>query len=223
MQPVVNNMTKPALKIKDSRLVIPADSAGIADAVKILRSGGVIVYPTETVYGLGCDATLENSVRRAAGLKERAGAFIVLVASIEMVEQWAGPSDDITKTLASRFWPGPLTLVLQTIKAIPASDERGAVGFRVSSDPVCRALCSALGKPMISTSANPRGLEPARDAESAARYFDGKTDCILDDGPRRAGVVSTVLDLTGETPRLVREGAVPIHEIERLIGRVHHD
>jgi L-threonylcarbamoyladenylate synthase len=215
-------MDKTTQKIKDGSTIIPADSVGISEAVRILDEGGVIVYPTETVYGLGCDATRKDAVKRIADLKGRGASFIALIGSREEAERWTGPFSRDAEILSDRFWPGPLTLIFKTADSQAVGDERGTTGFRLSPDPVCGSLCAALKRPLLSTSANPRGLEPARDAGQASQYFGNRVDCILDDGPRRLSVVSTVLDLSVAPPVLIREGAVSAEAIERLIGRVRH-
>lgn len=181
-------------------------------AAAILRSGGVIVYPTETVYGLGCDPWNHAAVERILRLKgrETARAMLLLADSRRMVEKAAGELEGVAARIAARFWPGPLTLVLRPSRELPAYlyGPSGGVAFRVTTNPDAAALIGAFGSPVISTSANPSGQPPAVSAEEAVRMFGDGVDMVIPGSVPLGGIPSTVVDLTGGRPVLLREGAV---------------
>jgi L-threonylcarbamoyladenylate synthase len=199
--------------------VDPTDSAAVERAVERLRRGGVVVYPTETVYGLGSDATSEAAVRRVAELKGRDAAkpILVIVASREMLGAVVARVPALAERLIERFWPGPLTLVLPARPGLSPllGGGREAIGVRVSSHPLARALVEGLGRPVTATSANPGGLAAATDVERAHEYFGAAVDTYLDGGPSSSAEPSTVLDLSGTKAVLVREGAVSAAELRR--------
>lgn len=195
-------------------------------AVAALARGAIVVYPTETVYGLGADTASVEALRRVAALKGRdAGKPIsVLVSSREMLLEVVARIPDPAEHLMAHFWPGALTLVLPAQPRVSAllTAGRGTIGVRISSHPLATALVTRLGRPVTTTSANPGGLEPATEIRQARRYFDSRVDVYLDGGVTPGGPGSTVIDLSGDQAILVREGAVPVSEIEScgvFIGR----
>lgn len=198
-----------------------AESEALAHAVRIVRAGGLVVYPTETLYGLGADASSPAALRRLATLKGRDAAkpISVLVASRAMLDEVADGVDARAQRLIERFWPGPLTLVLPARHGLPSvlTGGRGTIGVRISSHPLARALVEALGRPLTATSANPGG-EPAPVVIDEARRSLGQgIDAWLDGGRLPGGAGSTVLDVTVTPPRVVREGAVPLAAIEAAL------
>lgn len=188
----------------------------------ILRQGGVIGYPTETVYGLGCDAFIPDAVRRIAELKgrEENKPFLVLLPDAKAISSIAGEMSGTIKILTDAFWPGPLTLLIphrnQFTKDLTME---GSIGVRVSSDPFCRALAVCYDHPIVSTSANPAGLTPARSREEVIRYFDHRIDAVVDVGMRQVIQPSTILDVSVNPPRLIRDGAIPSEMIEQHLRR----
>ncbi len=184
----------------------------------ILRSGGVVAYPTETFYGLGAlarDAAALERLARAKGRPE--GKPLPLIAAdAAMVEQVAEPGA-IARRLAGRLWPGPLTLVLPARPGLPApiTGGTGTVGIRVPGSEVARALCRAAGGPIVSTSANPSGWPaPSSPAELDAALL-ARIDGVLDAGSTPGGQPSTVVRVDGERLTLLRQGAVPFDAVER--------
>jgi L-threonylcarbamoyladenylate synthase len=199
------------------------ESASVCDdVVKLLLRGGVIGYPTETVYGLGGDATLGFVVQRVCQLKGRhfGKPLLVLVSDEEAVSSVAADIPEKARTLMDRFWPGPLTLIFEAKPTLPRplTGEQRRVGVRVSSDPVCRAILKQFQKPLVSTSANTEGRRPASTAEEVLRYFGETVDLIVDGGRRGLMVPSTLLDVSEDPPHLLRRGAVAVRDIERVIG-----
>lgn len=188
----------------------------------ILREGGIAAFPTETVYGLGADATNSDAVLKIYETKGRPrfNPLIVHVADLAMAERYVVFSP-LARHLAA-FWPGPLTLVLPLKRDAGLSDLVSAglhtVGVRVPDHPLALELIRATGRPLAAPSANPSGkLSPTR-ASQVERAFHGKVP-VLDGGPCRAGVESTILAVEGDTVTQLRAGALAREEIERVIGR----
>lgn len=187
-------------------------------AAQILKKGGVIVYPTDTLYGLGVDATNARAVARLREIKcrDQKKPISVIVPSLDAIEQYAFVSDT-ARHLAMQFLPGALTLVLP-VKPGMLSDIAlaGAVGFRIPDDPFCLALAQAFGKPFTATSANRSGREnPATTQEVLAQLGpDGHTlGLIVDDGPRNPERASTVARVIGDNVHILREGVIARDEI----------
>jgi L-threonylcarbamoyladenylate synthase len=187
-----------------------------------LRAGGLVAFPTETVYGLGADATSSDAV---LGIYETKGRprfnpLIVHVADLAMAEQLVELSP-LARRLAA-FWPGPLTLVLPRKADAGLSDIVTAgldtVGIRIPDHPLALALIRAAGRPLAAPSANPSGKLSPTTAEQVIRGFAGKIP-VLDGGPCRAGVESTILAVTGDSVTQLRAGALPREEIEAALGR----
>ena len=189
-------------------------------AVAALERGGTIVYPTETVYGLGADATSENALQRLAAVKQRSRGkpIAVLVSSREMLEQIVAAVPAAAARLIDEFWPGPLTLAFPAKGGMSAvlTGGSGTVAARISSHPIAQALVERLGKPLTSPSANPAGAPPAREIEAARAYFGAAIDAYLDGGALPGGPASTVVDCSSESPRLVREGRISAAAIEAV-------
>ena len=208
-----------------SGLIVPANAKGISRAVEILRQGGVVAYPTETFYGLGCRADLDRAVERIFQIKGRQEdkPLPLIVADEEMageVARMEGPGPAaLALDLAKIFWPGPLTLLLEARTAFPPGvAPQGRIALRVSSHPVAQALARGLNRPLISTSANPSGRPPALLAEQAAESLAlDPPDLIVEDDPCLGGPGSTILDLTVTPPRILRAGAVPEKELAPFI------
>ena len=201
-------------------LILHAGPHSQARAAEILARGGVIGYPTETLYGLGGSALDQAAVERVFRIKGRGPdkPLPLIVADPEMAAEAAvmtGPALD----LAGLFWPGPLTLILMARRPFPAGVvKEGKVGLRVSSHPVAQGLARRLAGPLISTSANPSGRPgPVLADQVAQGLAQDPPDLILEDDPCPGGPGSTVLDLTVTPPRIVRAGAVPETELERFI------
>lgn len=196
----------------------------VAQAAAILRRGGLIAFPTETVYGLGANALDAEAVRGIFTAKGRPARnpVILHVADAEQVQQVAAEWPDLAARLASRFWPGPLTLVLPRRGEVPDVVTGGGatVGVRVPAHPVALALLRVAGIPVAAPSANVSNrLSPTR-AEHVLADLDGRIEAVLDAGPCPGGLESTVLDVTCSPPRLLRPGLVTAEEIEALIGPI---
>ena len=193
----------------------------IGEACRVVRGGGLVVYPTDTLYGLGADPFNERAVSRAYEAKRRESKPMpVLVSSREVVEEVAVVVDEAVR-LMDAFWPGPLTIVLPRRPRLPRAVTAGAdsVGVRMPRHSLALSLIESCGGVLIGTSANISGMPPPRTVEEALSQLGDSVDLAIDAGPAPIGAPSTVIDLSGERPRLVREGAIRLEEVERVLGR----
>jgi L-threonylcarbamoyladenylate synthase len=203
--------------------ILKAEAEGsLAEAVAVLKGGGLVAYPSDTVYGLGAAASDERAVARVFTVKGRLSekALPLLLADVEDMPPLCAEVSPIAKLLAERFWPGPLTLVLRRSPAFhsPALGGDNAA-LRVPDHLFLRQLIRALGEPITGTSANRSGRPSCRTAREVQRRLRDTVDLIIDGGPTRIGQESTVVDITRHTPMIVRTGALSREEIERTIGR----
>jgi L-threonylcarbamoyladenylate synthase len=191
-----------------------SDPATIRAAMRTLAGGGVIVYPTETLYGLGVDASNELALERLVELKGReAGKPIaVLISNTQMLEGVVEEVSAAAADLMRRFWPGPLTIVLRARSTVSRrlTGSGDGIGVRESSHPTAMALVRALGRPLTAPSANPAGLRPPTRLDEARAYFGDRVDCYLDGGALPGEPASTVVDARHGL-RVIRDGAVPAH------------
>lgn len=204
---------------------LPADAAGIAAAAQALREGGLVAFPTETVYGLGADARNGPAVAGIFAAKGRPhfNPLICHYASGgEVAEDVLLPAE--ARQLAEKFWPGALTLVLPRRPESRIAQLAGAgletLAVRVPAHPLAQALLAATGRPVAAPSANRSGQVSPTTAEHVLDGLAGRIALVLDGGPTPLGLESTVLDLTGSPPVLLRPGGVPIEAIEAVIGPV---
>ncbi len=185
----------------------------VRDLASGLLGGAVMAYPTETFYGLGAAGFLERAVRKIFRIKKRdtAKALSVIASDLGMVVALAADLPSVARVLAEEFWPGPLTLVVAAAPGLPAHivGPGRTIAVRVPPAPWLRNLTAELGQPLTATSANLSGAPPLSDPEDVTRTFWGKVDFIVDGGRTPGGAPSTIVDLTGREPRVLREGAIP--------------
>ncbi|GJM18868.1 MAG: threonylcarbamoyl-AMP synthase [Phycisphaeraceae bacterium] len=195
----------------------------IAQGVRTLRAGGVVAFPTETVYGLGANALDADAVARVFALKDRPSdnPLIVHVADTAMAQRVVADWPEDARRLAERFWPGPLTLVLPKAPGVPDSVTAGGttVGVRAPAHPLTLALIEAFGGPLVGPSANRSGRVSPTTPEHVADAFAGEDLLVLDGGACTRGIESTVLDLTADPPRVLRPGVITPGEIAAVLGR----
>jgi len=190
----------------------------IEKGVKILRRGGVIAFPTDTVYGLGADAFNPPAVERIYEIKNRPKhhQFPLLIADAKQLTALAEPIPEIAWFLARRFWPGGLTLVLPRKDSVPAHlTSRSSIAVRVPNHSVCQALIENLGNPLIGTSANVSGQPAALTAETVEHQLGRRIDLIINGGRCPGGQESTIVDITLEPPVILRQGIIPSHDINK--------
>ena len=201
----------------------PNETAKDLDAaVEGLKHGDVIVFPTETLYGLGADALNGAAVEKLFQLKGRdpRNPFPVLVANPEMLHTLIADAPPLAQKMMERFWPGPLTLVLPARQNVPQplQNASGGVGVRISSHPTATQLVKALGRPLTATSANPSGKEPARTLQEARSYFAAKVQVFLEGGTLTAKSGSTVVEVMGDQIKIIREGEIRVSDLRKLLG-----
>ncbi len=193
---------------------------GVAAAVDAVTAGALVVLPTDTVYGIGCDAFSADAVRALLAAKGRGRSMPppVLVPNVRTVDGLARDVPDYARALLERYWPGALTLVLQAQSSLSwdLGDTNGTVGLRMPADEVALQLLQAVG-PMAVTSANRTGSPPATTAAQAREQLGDSVAVYLDGGPRRSTAASTVLDCTGGDPVVLRHGALPTSAVDRVV------
>jgi L-threonylcarbamoyladenylate synthase len=195
----------------------------VAKGIFILKQGGLVAYPTDTVYGLGASMLSEDAVQQVYLVKSRPRemALPLLVASVAQIEDLAGRLSPLARRLVDTFLPGPLTLVLPASDAVPVylRTKEGTVALRIPDHPVPIALIQGLGTPIVGTSANLSGKPSPLTAEEVSSQLGDRVELIIDGG-RCPGRESTIVDVTGDLPVVLREGAISRETIERLCGRV---
>ena len=200
--------------------VLKADIEGLIEAAATVAKGGLICFPTDTVYGLGCDPlnpTAVENVMKAKGGRTR--PMPVLVESVKVAERLAHFSDPARK-LAQAFWPGPLTIVLRAKDAVPPIlAHEGTVGLRSPKHSICLNLLGICSGALVGTSANLTGKPPATTAEEVVKVFGDQVNVVLDGGRTPLGVASTVVDLTKSRLLVLREGPIGKEEIIRCVRK----
>jgi L-threonylcarbamoyladenylate synthase len=196
------------------------DPGSLAVAVDALRRGLVVAYPTDTLYGLAADPRSSGAVDRLFALNGRAGdkATPLIAADVEQARRHVRMTPLATR-LAALFWPGPLTLVLESVGGVDPRvvGERSTVAIRVPDQPLAQALARAAEHPITSTSANPSGSPGTADPDEVARQLPS-VDVLLDGGPAPGGAASTIVDATGDVPVLLRAGAVAWERVLESLG-----
>ena len=195
----------------------------IAAAASVLRRGGLVAFPTETVYGLGADATNVAALRRLYAVKGRPADHPVIVhlADARALDDWAAEVPGPARALADAFWPGPLTVILRRSARVPdeVTGGRDTVGLRVPDQPVARALLRAFGGGVAAPSANRFGRVSPTTAADVIADLGADVDVVLDGGPCRVGVESTIVDCTADPPVIARVGGVPREAVEAVLDR----
>lgn len=195
------------------------ERAVLDQAAEAVLRGGVIAFPTDTLYGLGCSLLDPAAVDMIARLKRRdpSHAVISLIPDAEQAWGLALEIGPVAERLMKAFWPGPLSLIFLASGFVPASvrGQGGTVALRCPKDVLSHALLHRIGGPVVSSSANLSGRPPAETAEEVVRTFGNQLDLVLDGGPRRGGLPSTLVDVSGPRPKLLRRGAL---DVTALLG-----
>lgn len=202
--------------------IVKEARAEIISATAALKRGDVIAFPTETLYGLGADALNPTAVEKVFQLKSRASQnpIPVLVADREMLLSLVVTIPSLAEKLISRFWPGPLTIILPARSDIPRPliNGSGGIGVRISSQPIATELVKVLGRPLTATSANPSGRPPARTVQQAKDYFSDQINIYVDGGKLASKTGSTVVEILGDALRIIRAGDIDRSILEDLLG-----
>ena len=200
--------------------VLKASRRAVKEAARAVRSGGLIIYPTDTVYGLGCNPFDEQAVRRVFEVKGREARrpLPVLASSLEEVLRIAVLDEEALR-LARSFWPGPLTLVVPRKPVLPDVVACGlpSVGVRVPGHEFALKVIRACGGLLVGTSANRSGRPAPRTAQEAISELGDRVDLVIDAGPAPLGIPSTVLDLTGPEPKVIRVGGLPLEQLRPFL------
>lgn len=200
------------------------DPTAVRRAADIIQSGGVIVYPTETLYGIGANALDSRAAKRVREVKKRGDGkpILVIVSGVLMVPDLVREVSVEASILMTAFWPGPLTLVFRALATIPdeVTQGTGSVGIRVPSHEFCLSLVRECGFPVTSTSANISGKDPPRTVADLRKALKKGVDLFVDGGTLPSSLPSTVVDVTSFPPRLVRRGAIPAEALLHVLPQV---
>lgn len=200
------------------------DSAVIAEAARALAGGQLVVFPTETVYGIAADVRQEDAVRRLREAKGRSDTkpLPLMVAGPDDLAAYARDVPEDAYALARAFWPGPLTLILHANARVPEAVHAGTgrVGLRAPDHPVAQAILAAAGGALALTSANRSGEDDTTSAQAAMDALGGRVALIVDAGEAREGRPSTVLDLTASPPRILRQGGITADHLQEVLPLV---
>lgn len=191
------------------------DADVIAYAAKTVRDGGIVAFPTETVYGLAVNLLNNRAVERLYRVKKRSRGkpFTVHIADTKVIRKMGCRITAKADRLMKKFWPGPLTMIL-------GSKEGTKIGFRMPANKVALRLIAASGVPVIAPSANLSGEKPPASGKAALKDLDGKIDMLIDSGPTNVGVESTVIDLTVDPPAILRKGAISSGRLAAALGKI---
>lgn len=193
----------------------------IQEAARWILNGGVVALPTDTLYGLAADPFSLAGVARVFAVKGRGAdrALPLIAADAEQVAEHLGQLPPAGQRLAERFWPGPLTLLVSAPRGLArdVTGGTGNVGVRVPADAVARAICAEAGRPITATSANVSGEPPTPDPDQVERTLGDRIDLLIDTGTTRGGAASTIVDVTGADPVLVRAGAISWDDIQEWL------
>ena len=196
----------------------------VAIGISVLRQGGLVAFPTDTVYGLGVGVNIPQAVERVYKAKGRPAnmALPLLLADISQISEVAESVPPIAWVLAKKFLPGALTMVLPRSGSVPGTITAGGetVAIRIPAHPVPVALARGLGMPIVGTSANLSGKPSALTADDVYSQFGDKVDLVIDGGECRGGRESTIIDVTGKVPVILREGAISERELRQVCGSI---
>ncbi|CAG0961994.1 Threonylcarbamoyl-AMP synthase [Anaerolineae bacterium] len=203
--------------------ILPAtDTQAFGHAVRLLRAGKIVAFPTDTVYGVGATGFSESAIEQLFIAKNRAHdkAIPYLLANAKDLQLVARDLPPTAYALAAKFWPGALTLIVSASERVPKILIAGgtSVAVRVPNHPTTRALIDSLGAPLAATSANISGARDPATAQEVLAQLNGHIPFILDGGATRGNVPSTIVDVTTDPPKVWRVGVISIEEIERVIG-----
>ena len=199
----------------------------LAEAAQILRDGGLVAFPTETVYGLGANALNEEAAKKIYAAKGRPSdnPLIAHISCMEELEPLVKEIPEAGRNLAEAYWPGPLTMIFPKSSIVPYGTTGGleTVAVRMPSDPVANRLIHLAKVPVAAPSANTSGRPSPTTAQHVWQDMNGRIEMILDGGPVGIGVESTIVDVSGEVPTLLRPGAVTMEMLEKTVGHVEID
>ena len=198
------------------------DLEELKEPAKVIRNGGIVIFPTETVYGIGTNGFDEKSIKKIYELKRRDSnkPISLLVSNIEMVEMVAKDISDLEYKLMRKFWPGPFTIILKKKSIVPdiLTSNGDTVGVRMPSGEIAKKLIEYAEVPIAAPSANISGKPSGTDINDIMKDFEGKVDCIIDNGISELGVASTIVKVVDNIPYVLREGIITKEQIEEVVN-----
>ena len=196
------------------------DYTKLKEVAKTIKQGGIVVFPTETVYGIGTNGLKENSVKRLYEVKQRPlnKPISLLVNGINMINEIAQEITDLEKALIKEFFPGPLTIILKKKDTVPniVTANSNMVGVRMPSNEIALKLIEYAGVPIATPSANISGKPSGTNMEDIMKDFEGKVDYFLDDGPSKIGISSTIVQVIDGVPHILRQGKITEEQIMNI-------
>lgn len=200
------------------------DYTKLKEPAELIRNGGIVVFPTETVYGIGANALNENAIKKLYDIKKRPlnKPISLLVNSIDMIEQ---VTKDITKleyALIKTFFPGPLTIILKKKNIVPniVTANQDTVGIRMPANEIALKLIGYVGSPIATPSANISGKPSGTNLKDIMEDFDGKVNCFIDDGPSKIGLASTIVQVVDGVPHILRQGSISEKQIKEVCDKI---
>lgn len=198
------------------------DLEELKEPAKVIRNGGIVIFPTETVYGIGTNGFDEKSIKKIYELKKRDfnKPISLLVSNMEMVEMVAKDISDLEYKLMRKFWPGPFTIILKKKSIVPdiLTSNGDTVGVRMPSGEIAKKLIEYAEVPIAAPSANISGKPSGTDINDIMKDFEGKVDCIIDNGISELGVASTIVKVVDNIPYVLREGIITKEQIEEVVN-----
>lgn len=200
------------------------DYTKLKEPAELIRNGGIVVFPTETVYGIGANALNENAIKKLYDIKKRPlnKPISLLVNSIDMIEQVAKDITKLEYALIKTFFPGPLTIILKKKNIVPniVTANQDTVGIRMPANEIALKLIGYVGSPIATPSANISGKPSGINLKDIMEDFDGKVDCFIDDGPSKIGLASTIVQVVDGVPHILRQGSISEKQIKEVCDKI---
>ena len=200
------------------------DYTKLKEPAELIRNGGIVVFPTETVYGIGANALNENAIKKLYDIKKRPlnKPISLLVNSIDMIEQVAKDITKLDYALIKAFFPGPLTIILKKKDIVPniVTANQDTVGIRMPANEIALKLIGYVGSPIATPSANISGKPSGTNLKDIMEDFDGKVDCFIDDGPSKIGLASTIVQVVDGIPHILRQGSISEKQIKEVCDKI---
>ena len=194
----------------------------LGEPAKIIKNGGLVIFPTETVYGIGTNGLDKNAIKKLYSVKQRPlnKPISLLVNNINMIETVAKNITDLEYALIQKFFPGPLTIILEKKEIVPDILTAGSntIGIRMPANNIALKLIDYAGVPIATPSANISGKPSGTNVEDIMKDFNTKVDCFIDDGPSQIGLASTIVKVVDGVPHILRQGSISIDEINSVIN-----
>lgn len=198
------------------------DYIKLIEPAQIIKNGGLVIFPTETVYGIGANGLDKNAIKKIYEAKQRPlnKPISLLVSNIDMIESVAKDITDIEYAIIKKFFPGPLTIILKKKETIPdiLTADSDTIGIRMPANDIALNLINYAGVPLATPSANISGKPSGTNLKDIIKDFDGNVDCFIDDGPSKIGLASTIVKVVDGVPHILRQGSISIDEINSVIN-----